>query len=308
MSDTLTGIGSAPAGNPDGGTGTDGKGSAAGAAATGSAGPTDGQTGQQEGNLDWAKAKGWLNDKGELDTAKLSEGYQSLEKKLGTVKAVPDEKATPEEWDKFYASLGVPGEAAKYELARPDGLPQDMPYDEGMAGRFKDWAHAARLTPKQAQALHDGYVKQFAEDYQAALAEEAKISQDRAKAAHESLVKDWGDPKSETYLKNRDAAIRTVRAEGYKGLEDELKSAGLLTKEGNFTSPLIAKLLADRGAALQNETLIGNGNGAGGKGNPFAKATRDMQAQQDLIRQDPQRARALATEAGWSPEAIALIR
>lgn len=294
MTDQLTGIGSEQSGNPAGGNGEAANGSAANAAATANAGPGE------PGNLDWAKAKGWVTAEGSLDTAKLADGYQTLEKKLGTIRTVPDEKAAPEEWDKFYSALGVPGEASKYELARPEGLPETLPYDEGMATKFKEWAHAAKLTPKQAQALHDGYVKQFADDFAAF----EKIGQEKAKAAHEALVKDWGDPKSEKYIQNRDAATRALRAnEQFKGLEDELKSSGLLTKEGYFTSPALANMLAAVGRMSQNDTLIGNGAGGGGE-NPFASSTRNMTEASRLIKSDPARARNLASAAGWKAEEI----
>lgn len=300
MTDTLTGLGSADAGNPGGGNGASGNGSTEGAAATGNAGPDAGNN-QQTGNLDWAKAKGWVTAEGALDTAKLAEGYQSIEKKLGSMKAVPDEKATPEQWDNFHKSLGWPGDPAKYELARPDGLPETLPYDEGMASKFKEWANAARLTPKQAQALHDGYVKQFADD----LAALEQTAQTKAKAAHETLVKEWGDPKSETYTQNRDAATRALRqVEAFKGLEQEFKDAGLLTKEGFFTSPALANMLASLGKQFQNDTLIGNGNGSNG-GNPFAAGEgRNMTEASRLIKSDPARARTLAAAAGWKAEEI----
>ena len=295
MTDQLTGIGSEQSGNPGSGNGAASNGSEANAAATGNAGPAE------PGNLDWAKAKGWLTAEGSLDTAKVAEGYQTLEKRFGSIKAVPDEKATPEQWDAFHKNLGWPGDPKGYEFARPEGLPQDMPYDEGMAGKFKDWANAARLTPKQAQALHDGYVKQFATD----LAAVEEAAQTKAKAAHEALVKDWGDPKSQEYTQNRDAATRALRTvEQFKGLEGELKEAGLLTKEGYFTSPALAKMLAAVGRQAQNDTLVGNGSGAGGAANPFAPGTKNMTEMMTLIRQDPAKARTLATAAGWDPAQI----
>lgn len=290
MKDQLTGVGSEQSGNPAGGNGGEPNGSGSPPAATGNAGPAP-----EPGNLDWAKAKGWVTTEGALDTAKLTEGYQSLEKKIGSIKAVPDDKATPEQWDNFHKSLGWPGEASKYELARPEGLPENLPYDEGMASKFKDWSNAARLTPKQAQALHDGYVKQFADDVAAFQAQ----TTEKAKAAHEALVKTWGDPKSAEYIQHRDAATRALRqGEQFKGLEDELKTAGLLTKEGYFTSPALANLLATAGRAMQNDTLIGNGGGGGGA-NPFAKETANLTEQSKLIRTDPAKARTLAAAAGW---------
>lgn len=293
----LTGVGSADAGNPNAGSNGAGvEGSAPASAAT------ESRSGEP-GNLDWAKAKGWVNDQGALDAAKLAEGYQSLEKRLGSMTTLPGEKATPEERDAFMKQLGWPGDPKAYEFARPEGLPADVPYDEGMADRFKAWANEARIPKAQAQALHDQYVKQFAEDVQAYNAE----LQTKAKAAHETLVKDWGTPGTEEYTKNKDAAIRALRSERFSGLEAELKASGLLTKDGVYTSPLIAKLLASEGARMQNDTLTGGS--AGNTDNPFAKGTTGYNTETiaTLIRTDPDRARRLATAAGWHPEAVSAI-
>jgi hypothetical protein len=293
----LTGVGSAEAGNPAaGGNGAGVEGSAPAAAAT------DNRS-ADAGNLDWAKSKGWVTTDGQLDTAKLAEGYTSLEKRLGSMVSLPDDKAAPEERDAFFKKLGWPGDPKGYEFARPEGLPENVSYDEGMVERFKTWANEAKLPKAAAQALHDQYVKQFAEDVTAYEAELVT----KAKAAHETLVKDWGQQGTPEYTKQKDAAIRALRSPAYAGLEAELKTAGLLTKEGIYTSPAIAKLLAQVGSTMQNDALIG-GN-ANAPANPFDKkaGTFDAAASANLIRTDPAKARLLATAAGWHPDAIAAI-
>lgn len=308
MTDTLTGLGSAEAGNPDGGNGEAAKGSDASSAATEN-------RSAEAGNLDWAKAKGWLNEEGALDTGKLAEGYQNLEKRIGTIKAVPDDKATPEQVDEFHRSQGWPGKPEGYEFKLPEGLPENLPYDEGFANTFKQWASDLRLSAKQAQGLHDSWVKQFATDAAAYEQETAaakvtadKALADSAKAAHEVIVKDWGEAGSESYLKNRDAAVRAARTDPkLAGIEADLKAKGLLTQEGNFTSPAIAHLLAEHGKRMQNDTLIGNGAGGQGGGNPFAKDTFNITEQALLIRSDPAKARALAAAAGMSADRMQAI-
>lgn len=293
----LTGVGSAEAGNPNAGSnGAAVEGSAAAAAATDS-------RSAEAGNLDWAKAKGWVTADGGLDTAKLADGYQSLEKRLGSMTTLPGEKATPEERDAFFKQLGWPGDPKAYEFARPEGLPAEVPYDEGMADRFKQWANEARLPKAAAQALHDQYVKQFAADVQAFRAEQTS----KAEAAHKTLVGEWGAPGSEGYTKQKDAAIRALRSPAFQGLEADLKASGLLTPEGVYTSPTIARLLASVGSTMQNDTLTGGS--AGNSDNPFQKGSASYSTDTiaNLIRTDPERARRLATAAGWHPEAIAAI-
>jgi hypothetical protein len=288
-----TGVGSAEAGNPNGGDGEEPKGSGSTATATEN-------TGQQPaGNpTDWAKAKGWVNEDGSYKTEDVLKSYQTLEKRIGSMVAVPDDKAKAEDRDAFFQKLGWPGKPEGYEFARPEGLPEHIPYDAAFADKFKVWANEAKLPVGQAQALHDQYVKQFADD----IASFQQELQGKAKAAHETLTRElWGDPKSEAYIQNRDAAVRALRADkSLSGLEVDLKAAGFLTPEGHFTSPAIAQLLAGYGRQMQNDTFVGNGSGGAGAGNPFAKATENLTEQVLLKRTDPARARTLAAAAGWS--------
>lgn len=295
MTDQLTGLAPAPADNADGGNGEEPKGSGSAAAATEQPSPAS------PDNLDWAKAKGWVADDGTLKSDELAKGYLELTKHLSTVKKVPDDKATPGQVDDFHKSLGWPGEPKGYEFKLPEGLPENLPYDEGFATGFKEAANVARLTAKQAQAVHDWYVKQFASD---ATGFETEVTE-KAKTAHTTLIKDWGEPGSETYIQNRDAATRAVRSDPkLAGLEGDLKAAGFLTKDGNFASPAIAHLLSEHGKRFQNDTLVGNAGGNAGANNPFAAVSLNLTEQGVLIRKDPAKARTLAAAAGWPAEKI----
>jgi hypothetical protein len=296
VTDQLTGVGSEQSGNPAGGNGAGVEGSAPATAATGNSGPSN-----EPGNLDWAKGKGWVAEDGSVKTEDVLSGYRNLEKKLGSMKTVPGAEAKPEEWDAFHKSQGWPGEPKAYEFKRPEGLPENLPYDEAMADRFKAWANEARLPAPAAQKLHDMYVGQFAEDLKAFEAEQGQ----KAKAAHETLVKEWGDPQSEDYIKERDAAVRALRHDKrFDGLEAELKVSGLLTKEGVFTSPGIARLLAAAGKQQQNDTFVGLDGQTAIAGNPFAKETYNLTEASIIASKDPARARQLAAAAGRDPQWI----
>ena len=98
-----------------------------------------------------------------------------------------------------------------------------------------------------------------------------------------------------------------MRSPAFSGLEAELKFFSVTATEEIYTSPLIAKLLASVGSTMQNDTLTGGS--AGNTDNPFAKGTSGYNTDTiaTLIRTDPDRARRLATAAGWHPEAIAAI-
>jgi hypothetical protein len=89
----------------------------------------------------------------------------------------------------------------------------------------------------------------------------------------------------------------------FEGLEVELKAAGLLTKDGKFTSPAIANLLAGYGKQMQNDTFVGNGSGSATE-NPFARETRNITQQSLLVKSDPAAARKLAVAAGWTADQL----
>ena len=296
MTDQLTGLGSADAGNPDGGNGTEQNGSSSNAAATDNAGPGN------PGNLDWAKAKGWLDAEGKLVADKVAEGYQSLEKRQGSMVSLPDEKAKPEDIEAFHKKLGWPGDAKAYEFKVPADMPKEVAYDQATADWFRETANELKLPASTAQMLHDKFLGRTLEVAKGAIEDAAKQFEaeitTKAKATHEALVKDWGVAGSPEYNQSRDAAIRA--AGKYPGAVDAFKEAGLLTRDGVFANAEVARMLSDLGKGMQNDTFIGNGTGGTGA-NPFAKDTANLSQQSLLVRTDPVQARALAVKAGWTP-------
>ena len=296
MDNGFTGIGSEDSGNP---TGDNGSGQA------GAGTQVENQdAGRETGNLDWLKAKGWVNDDGSVKTDDVLKSYQELEQKTGKLVGVPDEHSKPEDVDAFYKRIGWPGEAKGYEFKKPEGLDPNTPYDEGFAGLAKEWANDEKLTAKQAQGLHDKWVAKAAEDAKAFWAGRDEA----AKAAHGQFVKEWGAQGSDDYNRNVDAANRAMKDPKLAGLADELKQAGVLTPDGKFTSFAIGHLLATHGAALQNDSFVGNGNG-GPSDNPFDKSSKaySLTEQGRIIKAAPEQARTLARAAGWDENAIKQI-
>lgn len=316
MTDSATGIGATDqtataatgVGNSGQGNGNDSKGS-------GVVSGSDSQ-GANSGNpdLDWAKAKGWVAEDGSYKSAEILKAHRSLETALSSSVRMPGDKATPEEWDTFHKKMGWPGDSSKYEFTA-DNLPKDVPYNQGLADNFKSWANEAKLPVKTAAALHDRFVKfaadQFANDVKAFEADTVK----RATAAHSSFVKEWGDPATEAYKTNQEAARRALRSDPkLAGLEVALKSSGLLTKDGNFTLFEIGHLLAQHGRQFMNDKFVSpNGNGRV-EANPFAKTGADekpnpaynMTEAARLVKQNPELARQLIIAAGDDPKAYNL--
>jgi hypothetical protein len=291
MSDTQD-AGSADAGNPAEGN--------VAPANNGSGGATgnDGWTGllADEGNRKTVEAKGWAT-KG-LDDVVTS--YRELESKLGKAIVPPGDDAKPEDLNAFYAKLGRPEKAEAYEFKLPEGLPENFPYDGKAAEKYKVWAHDAGLPPKQAQALHDMYVKDTAAQLQAHQEAYAKS----VEAAHNELVKEWGDPKSGTYERNQELANRAIRQLGGTELLGELKAVGAFGPNGEVKSPKLAKALAKVGESLYAEDTMFGGPTAGA--NPFSSKTENLTLQGQIIRDDPDRAKVLIRQAGIDPSEYGL--
>lgn len=312
MTDSATGIGAI---DPQAGVGNSDPGNGGGSNGSGASPGSNGE-GLNKGNpqLEWAKAKGWANDDGSWKQEEVFKGYQSLEKAMSASTRVPDEKAKPEEWDGFHKKMGWPGDPSKYEFAT-DNLPKDVAYNQGFADNFKSWAHEARLPAKSAGILHDKYVefaaKQYAEDVKAFEASVVKQSQE----AHQSFVKEWGEPQSEAYKTNQESARRALRNDPkLAGFEDVLKKSGLLTKDGNFTSFQLGHMLAMHGKALMNDKFVSpNGQGQA-EANPFLRTLADgkpnpafnMSEAGRLVRQNPELARQMIVAAGEEPAAYRL--
>jgi hypothetical protein len=247
---------------------------------------------RDEGNRKTVDAKGWAA-KG-LDDVVSS--YRELESRLGKALVPPGDDAKPEDWTAFYAKLGRPEKPEAYEFKLPEGLPENFPYDGKSAVEFKTWAHEAGLTPRQAQAVHDKYVGHTA----ATLQQHAEATAKAIEEAHGTLVKEWGDPTTETYKRNQELANRAIRQQGGSELLGELKRIGALGPNGEVMTPHLAKALAKTGQALYAEDTAFGGPSQGP--NPFSEKSLNMTAQGQIIRTDPDHARALIRAAGDDPK------
>lgn len=245
-----------------------------------------------------AAAKGW---KSPADAAKAylhsQRSFSELQQKA---LVPPGDDAKPEELDAFYAKLGRPEKPDGYEFKLPEGLPEAFPYDATMADKFKNWAHQAGIPSKQAQTLHDQYVKDIAAQMTAAQEAQAKVIEQ----SHEALVKAWGDPSSETYKRNQELANRALRQQGGSELIGELKSLGALGPNGEVKTPRLAQMLAKVGQELYAEDTLYAG--PGNEPNPFSPKAENLTKQGEILRNDPARARVLIEKAGINPKEYGL--
>lgn len=244
---------------------------------------------QVEENRALVEAKQW----GSIDDALKS--YRELQTHASKALQLPGENATAEDWDKFYSKLGRPEKAEGYELKlNAEAIPQDFPYDEKSAIEFRNWAHEAGLTPRQAQMLHDKFVGYQSEAFVAAKEAAAKREAD----THRELVSEWGDPDTASYKQNVELMSRAV---SQLGLKSALAELGALSGDGAVRNATLAKALAKVGKELYAEdTLATTANGV--LSNPFSDGDSfNLTEQGRLIRSDPRKAKALIQAAGKKP-------
>ena len=281
-------VADAPAGTPDVQPAVVDNGSAAPA-------DTDPFSGLSEGTRKWVETKGYKSPE-DIATA-----YMNAEQKLGASVTVPKEDAPKEEWDKFYSRLPEamrpPESPDKYEFARPEGLPEDLPYNQEMADVSKTWMHEAGLNGKQAQAIHDRFAGYMADQQKQALAAQAEA----VEATHADLTKEWGPTDSEGFKAKQELASRAAKK---LGLMESFQKGGLVLADGAMTDPQLAKALSVVGETMFKEDTIGNDPLAVG-GNPFKRdnaGNRNLSGINSLVKNDPERAKRLAREAGEDPK------
>jgi len=175
--------------------------------------------------------------------ADLFKSYVSLESMLGKNKVpIPDENASPEEWDKFYEKLGRPKTPDEYEI-KLDGVQAN----EEFLNNYKQWAHKVGLNKQQAAELAKHYAE-FENQYVARLQQDF-IS--RVKEAKMNLANEWG----QNYERNVKAAERALMAAANEidGLQDWLEASGAKA------DPVFVKLMHFFGRGLAEDTLKGGG-------------------------------------------------
>ncbi len=249
---------------------------------------------QSEDNRAKANAKGWTS----VDD--VVQSYNHLESQLGRSVVPPSPDDPPEKWETFYRAGGRPDDPDGYEFRLPTELPSDFAYEDGLASRFRSWAHESGLNPSQAQDLHDHFVR-----YQADLYSEYRDSREQAACdAHEQLTRRWGSPTGERFKRNVEMANRAIRNLGGDALVHALKMGRLVNDDGAIANDALAIALARAGEALFSEdTITGSGDEPT---NPWQEDSENLGLQGQYLRQDPERARAMIRAAGLKPSSFGL--
>lgn len=238
--------------------------------------------------------RSWIEKTGLKSVEDLAKKAFNQEAALGSSVRVPGADAKPDEWSKFYSKVGRPEKADAYEFKRPDGLPEDLPYDEGLATNFKAWSFDEGLTARQAQGMHDRFALAQADMAKARMVELTKAVEDTADA----LVKEWGPQDSEGFKAKHEMANRALKK---LDLVDSFKKSGIILNDGNLTDASLAKAFAAIGEKMFSEDSI-DGDGSPGGKNPFKDDSYNLTEISLLVKSDPDTARRLAREAGKNPD------
>lgn len=180
------------------------------------------------------------------DVGSLAKSYvhaQKLRNERGLIP--PKDEAPPEEWEQFYQSIGRPESPDKYEFGEVK-LPDGFEVDADMEKAFREQAHKAGLTPKQAAALRDWYMQHangMLEGQQTA----TKESREKAETV---LRQEWGGRYDDNLARSQAALQQFLPTEDKEAVLEMLAA-------GPGNDPRFIKLFFNIAQAMTEDPLIG---------------------------------------------------
>jgi hypothetical protein len=161
-------------------------------------------------NPDGTFREGWTQDEGMAkrftSVDSLVGSYRNLERMMsGEKMPIPKEDSPQDVWDYTFNQLGRPENAADYEIGRPEGLPENIPWDDGQVEQFKDFAHKLGLSQKQVSELVNYDANRLLQGQQQ---QEAFVEQNRLHS--EQALKDAWGPKYEAQLELAQKAAQSI--------------------------------------------------------------------------------------------------
>lgn len=211
-------------------------------------------------SAEFVRTKGWED----LDAVVRS--YQNLESMLGSDRVgrtltLPKDEADAEAYAEIYDRLGRPEAASDYALEVPD----NMAIDEPMMDWYREAAHTAGLSARQASALFDAW-NGMAVQRVASIDQDTQAAQDQG---IEALREKWGGAFDRKVAVARQAA-RRFGGEQSAALEDALGRAG------------VTEFLAGIGEAVSEDALP-----AGEGRNSFGLSPDEARANYEQRKRDP---------------------
>ena len=174
---------------------------------------------------------------------------------------VPDEKAAPEDWDKFYQGIGRPAKPEEYKFSEMKDLHPSLKVDPNQEKGFREFLFKSGVPAKQADAFN-----QYATRYLSDMIKSGEEAMNKQReAAIGELKKEWGDK----YPEHIAAATKLVTAV----LGDKAGDLGPLEN-----SPAGLRFLSKIGSLISEDSLSKITSGGGGQ-------TPDQAAAQEEINQ-----------------------
>jgi len=173
------------------------------------------------------------------DINDLAKSYVHARKTIGGNKvSVPDEHATPDDWNDFYKKMGLP-EREKYQVKFGEAK-----YSDDFKNGFLDQAHEAGMLPHQAEKVFEFFNNQvLSANEQAQQMSEKELSEQA-----DGLRKEWGS--------GYDKKLKTAQV-AFSTFADE-ETTNYLNETGLANDPSLIKLFAKIGEKLNEDTFDTN--------------------------------------------------
>jgi hypothetical protein len=176
------------------------------------------------------------------DIPTLVKNYVNAQKMIGKNKfTVPDQHATPQDWQNVFHKLGMPGKLEEYQFE----VPKNASFDDGFLTEFKKVAFESNILPTQVQKLLGWYN----DANQKAVQGFQSTIENKRQAALSDLKKEWG----EAYQQKVSLAHEALKI---SGLGDQVFS--WLDSSMLGDDPQMIRLLSALGEKFKEDGLIGD--------------------------------------------------
>lgn len=181
------------------------------------------------------------------DVPTLAKRFFDAHSEMGKRVRMPGKDAKPEEIAAFRSKLtesgiieAAPASADKYEIAKPEKLPDGIAWNDELAGNFKKTAHALGLTQKQAQGLLAFHAE--------TLGSMGAAIKTTVEEGVNKLKSEWGND----FEAKKELAGRA----GLALFRDDPDSLALFEKSGIANHPGFLKVMAKVGELFQEDGTI----------------------------------------------------
>ena len=186
------------------------------------------------------------------DLNRIMKSSLNLNRMLGKEKIpLPSSDSEPEVWDKFFETIGAPGQDGDYKFDEKD--------IEGLEPEVVDGMKAFLKEAKVPQRLADRIVPKLGQMLSQTAQQQTEEQADQIQKAVEGLQTEWGKRGSDEWKQNLAAAQRGAKIFAADNKIDDVK--GIFAKYGN--DPFLLKVFADKGRSSREGGTPPGGNGDG---------------------------------------------